>query len=59
MNLAAVQSAELLDEGSVAVVMVIHDSPMLRYALAVARKLRYHLSLGKDDQSIVESATPG
>ncbi len=56
MNLAAVQSAELLDEASVAAVMVTHGASMMRYVLPVVRKLRYHLSPEKGDQSTVKSA---
>ena len=58
MNLAVVQSAELLGGGSVRVVTVTRGVLILQYALIVVRKLRYRLSPGKGDQSTAKSAMP-
>ena len=58
MNLAAVRSAELLGEGSAAAVIMTRGPPILQYVLPVVRRLRYHLSPGKGDQSTARSAIP-
>ena len=58
MNLAAVQSAELLGVGSVRAVTVTRGALILQYAQLVVMKLRYRLSPGKGDQSTAKSAMP-
>ena len=56
MNLAAVQSAGLFGERIVVAVTVVQGRFIPWYALLVVRKLQYHLSPGRDDQSTVKSA---
>jgi hypothetical protein len=58
MNLAVVQSAELLDEESVEAVMGSLDKCIPQYVLTVVQKPLFLLSLRKDAPSIALSAMP-
>ena len=58
MSLGAVPIADLLGEGNAAVAMGAQGAFIPQYALPVARKLQYHLSLRRDDLSTAKSAMP-